>query len=212
MLELRFADGHLQFMNVRGLLLFLVALPAAAAPIEVAGFKSDGWFLQDRVRADGTLRELQAGATVATAVKIPPLTDKEQEFGGDWRGVISVDFIGHTGDKPARLLFEAVDPATGEAFLSMPATVTQKVAPASWMLLSSSEAPDHTALHAHDLDDRSLWVSKKHQGENESPWLGMEVSEPVTVSAFHYVPRTDDSWQGAAYIGSSAFRACRLSP
>ena len=169
-----------------------------AAPVEWEGFAADGWHIRPRVQADGSIRELRAGGSLTQSITLAEPGDKEKEFGGKWRVIVGMECYGHTGQVPARLALEALDPASGEVFASGTATISQPLPRPAWAIVSSSVAAETAADEAYDRDPTTVWRSRGGDGEaKDGAWIGMEFGKPVDVSGMRYTPPQPSAAKGA---------------
>jgi hypothetical protein len=177
----------------------MVTTTVWAAPLEVGEFAASGNSVRRWPMAVTGTYELAPLASTSLSMQVPPLSDKEREAGGDWRGVLSVDLHGTTGGAMARVTLEAVDPASGE-LLGSGVTTVERIAPRSpWVVICSSEHPGAEAAKAFDGDPNTDWHTNYSGGKAAPPhWIGMEFGSPTVMSGVHYTPRQGGFTNGVA--------------
>ena len=177
----------------------VLANSLVAAPVPVGGFEANGKSVKSWPLAGEGGFEIQAGATAAVQVKVPPLGDKEREAGGSWRGIVSVDLYGSSGKGPGKFFLEAIDPASGEVFASGSTEVSKPAPRAAWVVICSSEQAGAEAAKVFDGDPATDWHSK-YSGTQEKPphWIGLEFGKPTPMTAVRYTPRQTGFTNGVA--------------
>ena len=115
---------------------------SSATPIEVVpSLDANSWALPG-----GEMGSLvKSGQALLQVVEVPELSAKDQALPGKWRGVVSLDVFGFNTPGKGELLFEAIDPATGEVLADSKVEVSGKPPKANWVVIASSEQGAGTA-------------------------------------------------------------------
>lgn len=173
--------------------------PLFAAPLPVGGFAMNGKTIKSWPLVGDTGCELAPGAAASLAIRVPVLTDKEKEAGGDWRGVLSVDLYGASGNRHGKVTLEALDPASGEVFAVGETAVSMAAPRADWVVISSSGHPGAEAGKAFDGVVDTEWHSN-YNGQQDKPphWLGLEFGKPTRLTCIRYTPRQGGFTNGVA--------------
>ncbi len=174
----------------------VLSIPAWSAPIEVEPFSgASAWVLPGGEKGVS----LAAEKFAAVRVSVPAFTDKEKEFGGKWRGILSVDAYGTADGKKSTLALEALDPLTGEVFASTEGQVIGKAPRAPWAVIVSSEQGKGTAAKLFDGDPSTDWHSAYGQEQAQPPhWAGLEFGDPQKLEGVRYTPRQGGFTNGVA--------------
>jgi hypothetical protein len=188
-------------MNPSRLLFLLPILPSVlvATPLPVGEFADGGNAMKPWPLAGAGARELAPGASVALAIPVPPLEERENKAAGEWRGVLSVDLFGTSDGRGGAVSVEAVDPATG-GVISRSAAEVEKIAPRSpWVVIVSSEHPGAEAALAFDGNPKTDWHSNYGGRKAEPPhWIGLEFGSPTQLTGVNYIPRQGGFTNGVA--------------
>ncbi|MCU0795485.1 MAG: DUF6288 domain-containing protein [Akkermansiaceae bacterium] len=170
----------------------IVGLAASACWTEAALLpdpipeREPGWPLPGGV--DGWLVEAEKSWTARLAV--PPLTEKEAGLEGEWRLALSADVYGSADGKPAKIRFEAIDPASGEVFASSESAVSVAAPTAPWSVIFSSEQPGSAAELMFDGDPGTDWHSRYGEGAPQGPhWVGLVFGKATVLEGLRYLPR-----------------------
>ena len=132
-------------------------------------------------------------------IEVPELSDKEKSVPGKWRGIISVDAYGVAGPGTGKLRLEAIDPASGEAFVKSSLTVSGPAPRARWAVITSSEQGGASAARVFDGDPATDWHSRYGQDKAEPPhWIGLIFGQPTEITGVSYLPRQGGFTNGVA--------------
>ena len=142
---------------------------------------------------------VEPGKAWTARIEVPALTENEAKAKGEWRVALAADLHGSPDGQPAKLLFEALDPATGEVFAKSEAAVAGRAPVAPWSVISSSEHPGAAAARLFDGDPATDWHSRYGDGAPAGPhWAGLVFGTPTKLEGLKYLPRQGGFTNGVA--------------
>ena len=169
---------------------------SSATPIEVVpSLDANSWALPG-----GEMGSLvKSGQALLQVVEVPELSAKDQALPGKWRGVVSLDVYGLNTPGKGELLFEAIDPATGEVLADSKVEVSGKPPKANWVVIASSEQGAGTAELVFDGKAGTDWHTRYGDNQPKPPhWIGLVFGKGREIEGVSYLPRQGGFTNGVA--------------